>query len=187
MSEQQPPSGWSSRTGLSGDEQSFEQIAARLAAVEDELEIRSLVALYCYAIDDDDAQLAAGLFIPAGTLRAVGVDVHATGRLAIAAQFEARHEGVSMISHVTHNHLIRIDGDDARGVLTAHVELVRHGVAMVGAMRYQDRYVRFDGKWRFAERALSILYYLPLKDYPKGLLNIDRKAASSSDWSSGWS
>jgi len=176
MWQKQGAARWFKKTGSSGGTQSFVQrMAARLTAVEDELEIRSLVALYCFAFDDGDIELAASLFIPNGILRSAGVDVGAVGRPAIAAQFEARHQGVSMISHVTHNHLIRSDGDEARGLLTAHVELVRHGIVMVGAMRYRDKYVRFDGKWLFAERALSMLYYLPLKDYAAGLLNIDHQ------------
>jgi hypothetical protein len=191
MGRKQPAFLCGKRRGLSGEAQSKQHMAARLTIVEDELEIRSLVALYCFAFDDGDTRLAASLFTPNGILRSVGVDVGAVGRAAIEAQFEARRQGVSLMNHVTHNHVIRSNGDKAQGLLTAHVELVRDGVVMVGSMRYRDKYVRLNGKWCFAERALSMLYYLPLKDYPAGLLAIhqecDARVERSGNAQNRWS
>ena len=48
------------------------------------------------------------------------------------------------------------------GTLSAHAELWRNEQTMVTALRYDDVYRREEGVWRFAERALSFLYYAPL-------------------------
>jgi len=41
--------------------------------------------------------------------------------------------------------------------------------ALFTAVRYADEYRREDGKWRFADRLLSFLYYVPADEYAGAL------------------
>jgi len=36
---------------------------------------------------------------------------------------------------------------------------------MLAAIRYHDRYRREGGRWRFSERVLSLMYYVPTSQY----------------------
>jgi hypothetical protein len=36
---------------------------------------------------------------------------------------------------------------------------------MLAAIRYHDAYRRCDGQWRFAERLLAFMYYVPTAEY----------------------
>ena len=93
----------------------------------------------------------------------------ARGRDAVIAQYQQRFAVLGPSNHVSHDHWIRFgdDPDRAQGLLSAHAELWRNETTMVTALRYDDFYRREEGVWRFAERALSFLYYVPLADYPQ--------------------
>ena len=79
--------------------------------------------------------------------------------------------------HVTHGHIIDLDPDDpnsASGVLFCHAEVIPRDPeegSKVAALRYDDKYRRADGKWRFSERCLSFFYRLDAADYLKGLMS----------------
>jgi ketosteroid isomerase-like protein len=152
---------------------------ARLERLEARLAIRDLVARYVFAIDDRDLVVVAGLFTAEGRFRSADGAMNAVGRAAIVDQFKGRYGVLGPTNHVCHDHVIDFDGSDrARGLVSAHAELWRHGRATVTAMRYADVYQRdVDGEWRFADRALSFLYYVPVEDYATALGRPDRNRA----------
>lgn len=154
-------------------------IAARLDRLEAESAIRALAARYCFAIDNHDLPAVADLFT--GDARVFSRDgvMDARGREAIIRQYEGRFAVLGPSNHVSHDHWIRFgdDPDLAEGLLSAHAELWRNETMMVAALRYDDVYRREDGVWRFAERALSFLYYVPLADYSAILGQADRMRA----------
>jgi uncharacterized protein (TIGR02246 family) len=153
-------------------------LGARIARLEAESAIRALAARYCFAIDDHDLSAVAALFTADARVHSRDGVMDATGREAIAAQYERRFELLGPSNHVSHDHVIHFDSaDEAHGLLSAHAELWRDGKAMVTALRYDDRYRREDGEWRFAERELAFLYYVPLTDYPSILGQRDRMRA----------
>jgi hypothetical protein len=41
----------------------------------------------------------------------------------------------------------------------------RKGQPMLAAIRYRDQYQRCEGRWRFRERGLSFMYYVPTAEY----------------------
>ncbi|MBL0005561.1 MAG: nuclear transport factor 2 family protein [Actinomycetales bacterium] len=61
------------------------------------------------------------------------------------------------------------DPDRATGLIASHAEVSRNGVAMQVALRYKDTYRRVDGRWRFADRLMSYMYYLPFTELSEGL------------------
>jgi hypothetical protein len=103
----------------------------------------------------------------------------ASGVAAIISQFKGRYAVLGVSNHVTHDHLIDLDGDGASGLVSAHAEVWRQGEAQLAALRYQDSYRRgADGVWRFAERVLSFLYYVPVTAYAELLGQQNRNLAS---------
>jgi len=68
----------------------------------------------------------------------------------------------------------------ATGLVDSHAEVVRHGVAILVALRYGDCYRRDgDGRWRFSDRLLSFFYNLDIADYPRLLADSRRMRAYS--------
>lgn len=154
-------------------------LAARIDRLEAESAIRALAARYCFAIDNHDLNAVADLFtVDARVFSRDGV-MDARGRDAVVRQYEQRFAVLGPSNHVSHDHWIRFGGDPdrAEGLLSAHAELWRNETTMVTALRYDDVYRREDGTWRFSERALSFLYYVPLADYPAILGQRDRMRA----------
>jgi uncharacterized protein (TIGR02246 family) len=154
-------------------------IEARLDRLEAESAIRALVARYCFAIDNHDLEAVADLFTADARVHSLDGVMDARGREAVIRQYEQRFAVLGPSNHVSHDHWIRFGDkpDRAQGQLSAHAELWRNGTTMVAALRYGDIYVREKGAWRFAERELSFLYYVPLSDYPAILGVRDRMRA----------
>lgn len=157
----------------------FQNLDARIDRLEAESAIRALAARYCFAIDNHDLAAVADLFAQDARVYSQDGVMDARGRDAIIAQYEGRFKVLGPSNHVSHDHWIRLgdDPDRAEGLLSAHAELWRNGEMMVTALRYNDVYVREGGEWRFRERALSFLYYIPLADYPSILGSSDRMRA----------
>lgn len=156
-----------------------DNLNARIDRLEAESAIRALAARYCFAIDNHDLEAVADLFAADARVYSRDGVMDAKGRDAVIAQYEQRFSVLGPSNHVSHDHLIWFgeDPDTAHGLLSAHAELWRNETMMITALRYEDVYRREAGKWRFQERALSFLYYVPLADYPEILGRTDRMRA----------
>jgi ketosteroid isomerase-like protein len=156
------------------------ELVLRLQRVEARLDIGQLAARYCVAIDDRDLDKVAALFSKDASFRSHDGVMDARGRDAIIQQFHGRYSVLGPTNHVTHDHIIQMDPNDpdrATGLVSAHAELWRKGQMMVTALRYEDAYVREDGVWKFADRLLGFLYYVPLSEYQNILGEADRMRA----------
>lgn len=147
-------------------------LTRRIRALEDRLDLRELIARYGVAVDDRDIEALAALFTPDAVFRSQDGVMNAQGRAAIVEQFHGRFAALKATNHVAHDQIVELDADDpdhAVGLVSSHAEVWRNGQALVAALRYGDRYERHEGRWRFAERTLSFLYYLPVAEYAEGL------------------
>ena len=154
-------------------------LESRIALVEDQLAIRDLTARYNFAINNRDLASAAELFTEQACFGSKDGSMRASGRAAVLKQFESRFSVLGATNHFAHDHVIWFDGESrARGQLSVHAEVWRNERAMVTALRYQDRYEKADGLWRFAERLLSFFYYLNVEDYPSVMGQLERNRAS---------
>jgi len=97
--------------------------------------------------------------------------MEARGRDAVIEQFRGRFSALKATNHVAHDQILTFgeDVDSVSGLVTSHAEVWRNGRALVTALRYRDVYRREQGRWRFADRLLSFLYYLPVDEYAQGL------------------
>ena len=152
----------------------------RIARLEARVQIRELVARYCFVIDARDIDGIGECFTHDGSFRSIDGAMNATGRDIVVEQFHTRFAVLGPSNHFTHDHLITFDDDDATratGLVNAHAEVVRNDAAMWTSLRYHDEYRREDGRWRFQGRSLEFFYYLRPADYADGMMGTLRNRA----------
>lgn len=166
-----------------------DDIEKRVKRLEDREEIRTLVARYGLVVDNRDMDTLAEMFT--ADVSFGSRDGKLEGRDAVLDMYYARLGETGPSNHFTHDHVIWFEDnkDEAKGIVTSHVELVRGGEPILIAMRYEDTYRRDDGSWRFAERITSFFYYLKAADY-LDLLPMEKRMCASgepaeADWPEG--
>jgi ketosteroid isomerase-like protein len=143
-------------------------LEARIRRLEDRVEIGELICRYGLVMDDRDVGRMAALFTPDVRIWSADGVMEATGLEAVLALFHGRFAVLGPSNHVTHDRLVEFDPADpdrATGLVLSHAEMQRKGQPMLAAIRYRDAYRRLDGRWRFQERGLSFMYYVPTAEY----------------------
>lgn len=155
-------------------------LEVRIARLEARAELSELVTRYAIACDEHDIPHLTSLFTKDAVFDSPNGMMRANGRDEIIEMFcgvlATRGPGY----HWTHDHIVRFDQDSehaASGLLLSHAETSRSGSHGVSAMKYDDEYRREDGQWRFAKRAISFLYYVPVSEYDGVLTRKDRVVA----------
>jgi hypothetical protein len=143
-------------------------VERRIQMLEDRGEIQNLVARYGFLIDDREMEGVAECFTLDGGFSSREGKLGAHGRQAVVDQFHDRWSVLGPSNHIVHQHVIDLDPADpdrATGIVSSHAELIRNGEVWITALRYDDVYRREEGRWRFADRMLSVFYYLRPEDY----------------------
>lgn len=126
--------------------------------MSDEEAIRDLMSQYCHLIDDERFEEFTELFTEDAVVTAKLAKKTYTGRQEIRGFLENQPPEKRGL-HVTVNHRVHVDGDTARAAADFFVIVTRpDGLHVMGMGRYDDRIVRQDGKWRFAERHVLTRY-----------------------------
>jgi hypothetical protein len=144
----------------------------RVRRIEDRAAIQELGILYGFVMDERDEAGIRQIFAEDATLRSQDGVFSASGIEEIVETYLGRFAALGPTNHYSHGHVVRFDDadpDTATGLLASHAEVSRNGVAMQVALRYKDTYRRVDGKWRFADRLMSYMYYLPVAELAEGL------------------
>ncbi len=146
----------------------LEELRNRVERLEYRNQISELISAYAIACDEHDIPRLEGLFTEDAVFDTPSGLMVAHGRRAIADMFikvlGIRGPGY----HWTHDHFIRVDPEDsdsATGLVLSHAETTPHNRPSLAAMKYEDQYRRESGRWRFAKRVLSFLYYVPAAEY----------------------
>jgi SnoaL-like domain len=130
----------------------------RIARLLDEHDLRRSAELYAQGADRRDRALWRSIMTEDCVIEAPGVEL--VGRERVVAALDLLEKMYPRTQHRVHNQVVTIDGDAAHGetYCTAdHVKLVdgRRTVSS-WAIRYQDRWRREGGQWRFAKRTLVV-------------------------------
>ena len=131
----------------------------------DRLELRDLVQKYARAVDRRDADLLDSLFVDDAEML-VFLDPASTeptstirGRQELARITKVVSSYVAT-THFIGNHLAEVAGDTATGetyCLGYHIyDQDGERRRDVWSIRYEDRYVRHEGRWHFAQRRLIV-------------------------------
>ncbi len=123
---------------------------------DDEDQVARTLAGYCQLLDDGDFDRWIELFTD--DARLVFADQVSEGRASIRTFMERIQPPEGRGKHITANILVDVDGDTA----TAHTDylFVRptdQGPLPVAIGRYDDELVRDGDRWRFRQRAISLL------------------------------
>ena len=145
-----------------------DSIERRLDRLESHKAMRELATAYCVAADDRDLEGLGRLFTDDVYIASRDGGMDARGRATVIAMFDRMFEIRGPSCHWTHDMVVDFDDKDpdaARGMVIAHAETTPNGRPSVAAIRYYDTYRREAGSWRFAERILHFLYYMPIDEY----------------------
>jgi hypothetical protein len=130
---------------------------AMASELEDKEAIRELMSAYCFYVDNGEFEQFAGLFTEDAIFEA-GPFGRLQGRRAIYdfinSQVPRPGEGPAR-KHCTLNHLIRIDGTEARA--DSYVVVLRDSAAGIIASlagRYEDLLIKNGSEWRFRMRRI---------------------------------
>jgi len=134
-------------------------------AESDIVQIKQLGYRYAHAVDSCDLDRFLAVFTPDARLHIYHPDAEEP-----FTEF-AGTEGLSIIPgrmkdmfaqtmHVMTNHLVEVDGDNARGtVLCTSRHLTKDRENSMNVMiRYVDCYTRIDGAWKIADREIRFLW-----------------------------
>lgn len=135
--------------------------------------IRDLVMLYARAVDDHDIDAVVGTFTADGVFDRRGDE--ATGHEEIRAAFLSAMHAYQAMLHTPEAHVVTLTGpEEATGWASGHAELVTRRTTIIAAYRYDDAYVREDGRWRFSRRRVQFMYAVPADEHGPGLIGTDR-------------
>lgn len=140
----------------------------RIDRLEARAEIAELCSAYGIACDEHDYDRLESLFTADVRIQSRDGLMDGQGRDAVMAMFGRMLAIRGPAYHWTHDRFVQFDDSDpdvATGLVLAHAETSPNGVASVAAIRYADRYRREEGRWKFAERQLSFLYYMPVTEF----------------------
>ncbi|HEY6394057.1 MAG TPA: nuclear transport factor 2 family protein [Candidatus Binataceae bacterium] len=142
-------------------EKSIEQRVQELA---DREEIRELTARYCWHVARGEGEAVAMLFADDGVLDVTNADFKPVrGRDALLKFYRASVREPEVAIPFIHNHIIEVNGDDAKGTCAIEARFSRNGESVTAAGYYEDAYRHERGKWRFAGRKLFFHHVVPLR------------------------
>lgn len=143
-------------------EERVERLESHQQALTDRNEICELTARYCRAVASDDLVTLLSLFTEDGALETsfpAGSGQDHTASRGIEALRETYRGTAGMsLQPCVHNHVVELQGDEARGFCSVELRLVQDGRAFTAAGHYEDDFRRSDGEWKFSRRHL-VLYH----------------------------
>ena len=131
---------------------------ARLERLLDEAALRRTAELYAQGADRRDKALWASIVTEDCVIAAPGIELR--GRARIVAALDIIATMYDSTQHRVHNQVVTIEGDSAHGEtysVADHLNVAEgRTTILTWAIRYQDRWRREAGQWRFAHRALVL-------------------------------
>ncbi|MGO9451128.1 MAG: nuclear transport factor 2 family protein [Candidatus Binataceae bacterium] len=128
-----------------------EELARRIAMLEDIEAIKKLKARYCLVCDDNHnpAEITK-LFAEDGIWEGDGIGAQ-QGHAAIRALFQKFQERIAFSQHNVFNPIINVDGDHAKGswYFLGPFTFRKGNRQMWLAARYEEDYVKVNGDWKF--------------------------------------
>ncbi len=131
-----------------------------MISIEDELQLRALMARYTDAVMRRDAPAWAATWAEDATWDLLGNPV--TGRDNILGLWQTMMQGFEFAALMPSSCLFEVDGDTASGHWYLH-EYTRtvEGETTTILSRYLDTYVRQDGQWLYQTREYNFIYNGP--------------------------
>jgi uncharacterized protein (TIGR02246 family) len=131
--------------------------------------VRALIVAYAARLDAGDLDGVAALFADA-VVRPAASGTELRGREAVRRMYEPvilYADGTPRTQHVLGNLEVRVEAATATSGCTFMVLQARpaRGLEPVLCGRYDDRFTRVDGRWRFTERIITPSLFGVLSDH----------------------
>ncbi|MET3128979.1 hypothetical protein ABID42_004101 [Arcicella rosea] len=122
-------------------------------------ELRDLIDAYAYLGDEKKISEQMGLFTPDVIYKAYMGDflaANVSGTESLEKEFNGHASLVKTYFTMNGQHTVKIDGETATGVSFSQLKMVREvegkDVLTDYSVKYDDKYVRQNGKWFIKER-----------------------------------
>lgn len=144
--------------------QTTEATNASLKELEDRMALKELVDVFSNLADVKDVEAQVLLFTEDATVDSYsnGNMSSIKGRKELAERFGAFLSRFETVYHINGQQTVKIDGNKATGTSYCQVVLIgnENGKKMMNmqGVRYNDEYVRVDGKWLIAKRASHFVW-----------------------------
>jgi hypothetical protein len=136
----------------------------RVQELADREEIRELIASYAHrtahGVSQADLFTDDGVFIVRFPGRAPSI---ARGRAALISAYAKAKAWTDQPLPMIHNELIVIAGNEAQALSSNELRWSENGKSMIGSGYYQDRLRRENGRWRFVERDMTFIHWVPIQ------------------------
>jgi hypothetical protein len=149
------------------------ELEATVRELTDREAIRDLRCCYHEYVNEGKFTEIPNLFTDDGELDFAHLG-KARGRAEILKFFGALNEKpseanrdrprITWVKQFIHNHTIRLDGDTGEGFSYLEAKPIYNGEAFLVAARYDDKYVRRNGQWKFSRMALVPYFMVPFKE-----------------------
>jgi len=130
----------------------------RLGRLVDEAALRRTAELYAQGADRRDKLIWASVIAADCVIEAPGIRL--SGREQILAALDMMAKLYIATQHRVHNQTVSIEGERASGEtysIADHLSIVDgRKMLLTWAIRYQDRWRREEGVWRFTNRTLIL-------------------------------
>lgn len=130
-----------------------------LQELADRMALKGLVDTFSNLADTKDVDAQVLLFTDSAEViscHGLQVSSHLKGRKELAKRFKAFLDRFDVVYHINGQQTVKLDGDKASGIAYCQVVLVRmengRKVMTTQGVRYDDEYVRQNGKWLINKR-----------------------------------
>lgn len=154
-------------------EEKVRELEAKVSELYDREAIRDLRFRYHECVNEAQLGSIPELFTDDGELdfghlgRAKGheqIKAFFSGLGADRTTPEGRRRGLYRVRQFIHNHVLTVSGNRASGYAYLEAKPVYNGESYVVAARYNDEYIKHDGRWRFSKMSLTPFFMVPLKE-----------------------
>jgi hypothetical protein len=141
---------------------SIEDLEKKIAAIEDRNAIQELTAKYCFTNNERNIPAIMDLFHEKAELGTPWG--HYKYKEEVAKFFAAIFNVATDMHHLTHNHIITVNGEEGSCVCHFEAEYTAGGKPIICAGTYDDKLVKENGTWVFMSRIIKLDYVVPLNE-----------------------
>jgi len=145
-------------------EKRVQALEARVQELEDREAIHTLRFRYHECVNEKRPEPLAELFASDAEIDFAHLGA-TTGREKILAFFrKGLSELVPFVKQFIHNHIVQVQGDGGTGLSYLFATPVYNGESYLVAGRFDDEYVKENGRWYFKKVKLTPYFMVPLKE-----------------------
>jgi hypothetical protein len=139
-------------------------LEAKVQELCDRNEIQELRFRYHIAVNEKKPEMIPELFAENGEIDFAHLG-QAQGKAAITTFYrQALSELVPFVKQFIHNHVITLNGDTGTGLSYLEAKPIFNGESFLVAARFDDEYVRENGRWKFRKMTLVPYFMVPLRE-----------------------